>query len=276
MRGIMRRAMRWIFSGIPKNYVTANIVSSTSGNLLLDKRIIVTGGGRGLGFEMAKKFHAEGAKVLILGRSEETLKKASAEISCKYLQADISVIQDFDNIIEQSIEILGGVDCLVNNAGISFHENSVFEVTPDGWDKQFNTNLKGPYFLTQKVIKYFIENKKRGNILFISSETGDTCDIRPYGFTKAAINSMVQGLAYRYKLDGIRINALAPGITASDMTGIGRDGNYYAGDYGQGRFYLPEEVAEVAAFMLSDISDCISGQIITCNNAQTVNARWKK
>ena len=252
MLKIIHRFFRWIFSEIPNNQIIARIVCSSPGKLLLGKSIVVTGGGRGLGFEMAKRFKAEGAEVLILGRSAETLKKASSDISCKYLQADVSDIHDFDNIIDKSIEILGSVDCLVNNAGISLHENNVFDVTPESWDKQFDTNLKGPYFLTQKIIKYFLENKKKGNILFISSETGDTCDIRPYGFTKAAINSMVQGLAYRYKLNGIRINAIAPGITASDMTGVGKDGNYYAGDYGLGRFYLP------------------------CNNAQTVNARWKK
>ena len=86
---------------------------------------------------------------------------------------------------------------------------------------------------------------------------------------------MVQGLAYLYAKNNIRVNAIAPGVTASDMTGFKADGNLYT-DYNRiGRIYLPEEVAEVAAFLISDISNCVSGQIIACNNAQSVNARWK-
>lgn len=150
-----------------------------------------------------------------------------------------------------------------------------FDVNPGGFDIQIATNLTGPFFMTQAYIKSLMKNDKTGNVLFISSETGGTADCRPYGYTKAAINSMVQGLAHLFKNKGIRVNAIAPEITASDMTGVSSDGNLYAGEYGQGRFYLPEEVAEVACFLLSPVSDCISGQIITCNNAQTVNARWK-
>lgn len=240
------------------------------------KTIIVTGGGSGIGFEIAKKIRGEGGGVIITGRDEEKLIKASQTIKCHYRVLDVSKIEAFDDFLKNIIENFGKIDGIVNNAGISLHENNIFEVTLESWDKQFNTNLKGPYFLTQKLIRYFLDTQIRGNILFISSETGDTCDIRPYGFTKAAVNSMVQGLAYRYKLDNIRVNAIAPGITSSDMTGVGKDGNYYAGTYGEGRYYMPEEIAEVAAFLLSDMSNCISGQIITCNNAQTVNARWKK
>lgn len=129
--------------------------------------------------------------------------------------------------------------------------------------------------MTQTFIDYIIKEKIKGNVLFISSETGDTMDFRPYGFTKAAVNSMVQGFAYLFRKRDIRINAVAPGVTASDMTGLRKDGNLFAGEYATGRYYLPEEVAETACFLLSDLSGCISGQIITCNNAQTVNARWK-
>ena len=97
----------------------------------------------------------------------------------------------------------------------------------------------------------------------------------PYGFTKAAINSMVQGLAYLFISQGIRINAVAPGVTASDMTGLSSDGNLYLPYNATERVYLPEEVAETACFLLSDASGCISGQVIVCNNGKTINARWK-
>lgn len=171
--------------------------------------------------------------------------------------------------------MLGGINCLVNNAGISLHEKTFFDVTPETFDSQINTNFKGAFFLTQEFISLVKNKKGKANILFTSSETGDTMDFRPYGFTKAAINSMVQGLAYLFAKENIRINAVAPGITASDMTGYKTDGNLYLEINATERVYLPEEVAETACFLLSDVSGCISGQIIVCNNARTINARWK-
>lgn len=272
---ILKRALRYIIKGVPVVNVKAAISFFTPTDKLAGKKIIVTGGGRGLGAAMAKKFVAEGASVLITGRNEDTLKKTSEEIGCSYLVLDMMSPEKFDKFISEAESKLDGLDILVNNAGVSLHENSFFDVVPDGFDTQIDTNFKGGYFLTQSFIKRMIELGRAGNVLFISSETGETADFRPYGFTKAAINSMVQGLAYLYAKNNIRVNAIAPGVTASDMTGFKTDDNLYT-DYNLiGRIYLPEEVAEVAAFLISDISNCVSGQIIACNNAQSVNARWK-
>ena len=177
--------------------------------------------------------------------------------------------------MNQANQMLGGVNCIVNNAGISLHESTFFDVTSETFDKQVNTNLKGGFFLTQKFVEILKKEQRTGTVLFTSSETGDTMDFRPYGFTKAAVNSMVQGLAYLFSKDGIRVNAVAPGVTTSDMTGFKADGNLYEPGSSIERVYLPEEVAETACFLLSDAAGCVSGQIITCNNAKTVNARWK-
>ena len=102
-----------------------------------------------------------------------------------------------------------------------------------------------------------------------------TVDDRPYGLTKAAMNSLVQGLAYRFVSEGYRINAIAPGVTASDMTGVKVDENLYCYNKVTNRYYLPEEVAEIACFLLSDISNALNGQILVCNEGKTINARWK-
>ena len=271
----IKPAISYLIKGKAQVNITPTICYSSPNNILDGKRIIVTGGGKGLGFSMAKKFTQEGANVLIVGRDVNVLEESADLIGCQYLELDVTHTNNFHKFIEKSVEKLGGVDCLVNNAGISLHENTFFDVNEETFDAQISTNFKGPFFLTQSFLKYIIQNNQKGNVLFISSETGNTMDFRPYGFTKAAINSMVQGLAYLFRKQNIRINAVAPGITASDMTGIKHDGNLYAGNYATGRFYLPDEVAEVACFLLSDISGCLSGQIITCNNAQTVNARWK-
>lgn len=270
-----KRGAKYILRGVPVKNITANISYLQPNGRLAGKKIIVTGGGKGLGAAMAKKFVAEGASVLISGRNEQILRSTADKIGCKYLTLDIQNTAELDNFISEADRILEGVDCLVNNAGISLHEPTFFDVTPETFDAQIATNLRGGFFLTQSFTKLLLRKKRKGNVLFISSETGETVDIRPYGFTKAAINSMVQGLACLFVKDNIRVNAVAPGITASDMTGIKSDGNLFLSINATERVYLPEEVAETACFLLSDASGCVSGQIILCNNGRTINPRWK-
>lgn len=224
---------------------------------------------------MATKFVAEGAEVLITGRNESVLKATADRIGSKYMILDIQDTSALDGFMSAADKVLNGVDMLVNNAGISLHEPSFFDVTPESFDAQIATNLRGGFFLTQSFVRMLLKEKRKGNILFVSSETGDTVDFRPYGFTKAAVNSMVQGLACLFVEHGIRVNAVAPGVTASDMTGIKSDGNLYLAYNATERVYLPEEVAETACFLLSDASGCISGQVIVCNNGKTINSRWK-
>ena len=275
IKSVIHRALRYIVKGVPVKKTTAEITYLQPNGLLLGKKIIITGGGRGLGASMAEKFVKEGAEVLIVGRTEKTVQETAARLGCKYLTLDVSRVESFAGFIQQADELLGGANCLVNNAGISLHENTFFDVTPETFDAQIDTNFKGAYFLTQEFLRKAITNKRKANVLFISSETGDTMDFRPYGFTKAAVNSMTQGLAYLFAKDNVRINAVAPGVTASDMTGVKAEGDIYLAYNHTERAYLPEEVAETACFLLSDASGCVSGQIITCNNAKTVNARWK-
>lgn len=264
-----------LLHGDPKP-IFANINYLRPNERLTGKKIIITGGGRGIGLSMARKFVSEGAEVLIAGRTETTLKTAAEEIGCKYLTLDVQDIDSFKAFIENADDILGGANCLVNNAGISLHENGFLDVSPNQFDSQFDTNLKGAFFLTQCFIRHNRENSNGPyNVLFISSETSMTVDERPYGLTKTALNSLVQGLAYRFVSDGYRINAIAPGVTVSDMVGAKADGDLSCGYNITNRYYLPEEVAEIACFMLSDVSNCINGQIIVCNEGKTLNARWK-
>ena len=275
LKQYLKRGFRFILHGIPVKNITANIMYLQPNGQLSGKKIIITGGGKGLGAAMAEKFVAEGASVLISGRSEKTLKETAERIGCKYLTLDVQDTSVLNKFISEADSILEGADCLVNNAGISLHEPTFFDVTPETFDAQIATNLRGGFFLTQSFTKMLLKEKRKGNVLFVSSETGETVDIRPYGFTKAAVNSMVQGLASLFVKDGIRVNAVAPGITASDMTGFKADGNLFLARNATERVYLPEEVAETACFLLSDASGCISGQVIVCNNGKTINPRWK-
>jgi NAD(P)-dependent dehydrogenase (short-subunit alcohol dehydrogenase family) len=272
-QSIFKKIYRWI---VPPPVKVAKISYISPDSKLKGKRILVTGGTGGIGRAMAKRFVDEGARVLITGRNRDKLKEVASEIGCEALELDLRKVDSFGGFVSSVLEKLGGIDCLVNNAGISLHEKSLEKVTLDGFNQQFETNFRGPFFLTQKVLPHIVKNGSGGKILFISSETGDTVDFRPYGLTKIVINSFVQGLAHLYSPYGVAVNAISPGVTATDMTGFQPDENLYCSFNPVGRVYLPEEMAEVAVFMLSDASNIISGQIITCNHAKTVNARWKE
>lgn len=272
----VKHFLSFLLHGSPKPIV-ANINFLNPSDKLSGKKIVVTGGGRGLGFAMAKRFVEEDAEVLIAGRNEETLRKSAEALGCKFLKLDVNDVSSFSSFIGDASKMLGGLNCLVNNAGISLHEDSILEVSQEQFDAQFSTNLRGPYFMAKEFMRWCDDNRTEGfkKILFTSSETGMTVDERPYGLTKAAINSLIQGLAHKYVRDDFRVNGIAPGVTVSDMVGKANDGNLAGAGGATGRYYLPEEVAEVASFLLCDASNCLNGQILVCNEGKTINARWR-
>lgn len=277
MKYAILRFLDWIVKGTPVVKITANISQISPNRILVGKNIVVTGGGRGIGFYIAKKCIEEGANVLITGRNIDTLKNASVELdNCKYEQFDVQEIGMAEVLFRKAETLLGGkINCLINNAGISLHEPTVLDVTEDTYDKQFDTNLKGPYFLSQAFIRYIEKNHiPNTNILFITSERGMYCDTIPYGLTKAAINSLTAGLARRYITEGIRVNAIAPGVTASDMTGFDKNSNLYREQSCGKRIFLPEEIAEITAFVLSDASNCITGEIFPCNQGNHLRSDY--
>ena len=148
------------------------------------------------------------------------------------------------------------------------YSNSAKKVAPqfgEGFDKTIRTNLKSHYFISKSFLERKMkESNTEGVLLFITSKDGYVCNEIPYGLTKASMNSLIGGLSTAYYRHGIRVNAIAPGVTLTDMTAMYAkkvNGNMHATNYA-GRNFLPEEVAEVACFMVSDASKCISGQII--------------
>ena len=252
----------------PKNHVVVDVNSINYGSIMCGKNYVVTGGSKGIGFAIAKKLIEEGANVLITGRNHEQLRLAKEQLGLRssIIQFDNSEVSSVGNLLEESKKALGKIDGLVLNAGISFHEGNFLNVTVGGFDKQFDVNLKANYFLAQEFIKYKLEAHESGDILFISSETAPKCNDIPYGLTKSAINSLVGGLARRVYQKGIRINAIAPGVTLTNMTSENDD---TTGDLANnsvaGRFLLPSEIAEVACFMLCGASKCITGEVIYCD-----------
>ena len=273
----IKRGIRYIVKGIPQINITTQIVQKTPQEMFKNKKILITGGGSGLGFYIAKKCANEGAKVIIVGRNKEKLEEAINQLgpNTSYMIFDVQESEKSEEFMKEVFEKYGKIDCLINNAGISLHEKDFFSVTIDKFNKQIDTNLKGAYFLTQAYIN-LLQEKDQGNVIFISSERGAQCDYLPYGLTKVAINSLTEGLSRKYYKRGIRVNAVAPGITASNMTNIDKDSNLYCSYNASGRYFIPEEVAEVVAFLISDMSKCISGEVIYCDAGNHLNPWFKK
>lgn len=276
----IRKAAKLVLSSSPEQRVTVEVAQVVAGSLLAGRRVVVTGGGRGLGLAMARRFASEGARVVVSGRSEGTLRAACAEIgaAASYVVADVRDVERAGEFLDACEERLGGAaDSLVANAGVSLHEGHFSRVTVEGFDAQFGTNVRGAYFLS----KEFLERRLRaaepfGNLLVVTSETGEQAYDTPYGMTKAAMDSFVRAASRRAYKRGIRVNAIAPGVTLSDMTSEyadASDGNLWR-DCASGRVFLPEEVAEVALFLLSDASKCISGEVVHTNAGNHIKAFW--
>lgn len=273
-----KRAIKYILYESKPKQVYVNVNSTSKDNMLKDKIVLITGGSDGIGLSIATKFTEQGARVIITGRNEEKLKTAIEKYGiADYIKNDIQNIENQDNMLDEIIKKYGTIDILINNAGISNHENSFMDVTEKGFDDQFNTNFKGAYFLTQKFIKKLNLEKDNQNksIIFITSERGNQCDYLPYGLTKVAINSLIEGLSCLYVRNGVRVNGIAPGVTASSMTKFSSKDDLSADNYISGRKYIPDEVAETALFLASDFSKCISGEIIHCNLGNHLNPWFK-
>lgn len=272
----IHRLFQWLYKGVPVIKVVPSITYLDDRKKLEGKRFLIIGGSRGVGLQIAAKIQKDGGQIAIVGRNDATLRQASEALNnCPYIQFDITDINHYDILLKKAIDLFDSpIDNLVFNASLYLHEKNMMEVTISGFDQQFATNLKAPYFISQSFIRYLENNQVTpASILFISSEMGLYCNDVPYGLGKASINSLVAGLARRYIKEGIRINALAPGVLSNEASGVSENNLYRKYSCGQ-RFIMPEEIAEVAAFILSDAASCISGAIIPCNQGNHYRCDW--
>lgn len=277
---MLRKVAKFILSSNSDKKIFVSISQIQHGEILKNKKILITGGSSGIGFSIAKKCLSEGAIVTITGRNESKLIKAKEKLNgdIYYIVHDNKDINKNSELLEKAETNMGGLDVLINNAGISLHEGNILNVTKKGFENTFDTNLKSSYFLTQEFIKKVNKKNSNAHILFISSETGEQCYDIPYGLTKASINSLVGALSRRLYKEGIRVNAIAPGVTESEMTkeyADTKDGNMYR-NCASDRIFKPEEIAEVACFILSDASKCISGEVIHCNAGNHLKIFWEE
>jgi len=245
-------------------------------NILEGKRILITGGSSGIGLALAKKCAELGGLVLITGRDQSKINQVISDIGYKNLLGlrwDVSKIAEINGQLDICRSILGGdIDVLVNNAGV-IDTTSFFDVTEAEWDKIYATNSKGLFFLTQAVCKYWVKNKiKPRKVINISSQGGYVGATYPYRMSKWDIKGLTQGLGLKLCNSGIIVNGIAPGIVATSMQPESQrqKENIFCPHNPLKRFALPEEIAELGVFLISDASNFIVGQTILCDGGFTI------
>jgi len=230
------------------------------GHILEGKEAIVTGGSSGIGLAIAKKMVDCGAAVTIIGRSQEKCQKVAEEINCSYLVLDLT---DTNSLIQSVTEYIATrkIDILVNSAGIIDSERWLGK-TPEKFDLVMNTNLKAPYFMCQVIANHMIRHKIQGHILNVSSSSSMRPGWGPYQLSKRALNGMTLGFADKLAPDGITVNGLAPGVTVTPMASKFMDTDNLAYYNPLRRAETPEEIANLAIFLVSNLGTSIVGDTV--------------
>ena len=190
---------------------------------LTGKVALVTGGSHGIGQATALGFAQAGADVVLAGRKIEDLEKVAGEIKKRgrdalAVAAHVGRMEDIDNLVARAVEKFGKIDILVNNAGTNPTVDSALDVEERAWDSLMNLNLKGLFFLSQKVARVMKE-KGGGCIINVSSVEGVRPGVLPaYAISKAGVVMATKVMAQEWAQYGIRVNCIAPGITKTRFT----------------------------------------------------------
>jgi NAD(P)-dependent dehydrogenase (short-subunit alcohol dehydrogenase family) len=241
------------------------------------KVVLVTGGSSGLGEATALKFASEGAKVVIGARraeqSAEVVKRiAAAGGEAHFVQADMSRAADVENLVRETVKKFGRLDCAVNNAGISGPRfTPVADVTEEQWDQVMNVNLKGVWLCLKYEIRAMLA-AGGGAIVNVASIYGlkpaDSGHV-PYGASKHGVVGLTTGAAVDYGQMSIRINAVAPGFTHSEMVDVNRPGaaeryqRLVARHSGMNRLGRADEAANAIVWLCSDEASYVNGAVLT-------------
>ena len=246
------------------------------------KTALVTGGAQGIGFEGAKLFAAEGARVFIADINAEKGETAAAEIGATFLRCDVSKAVD----VENAVKAAGSVNVLYNNAGIFWtgHDGKITDISEADWDRVIAINLKSVYLFSKHAIPTMI---KAGGGAIIN--TGSSAaqigipDCDAYTATKGAIVQLTKSLAVEYGRYGVRTNCISP---AAIMTPMMRQSNPENSTFDEERFLklrtplrrygTPQEIAKIALFLASDESSYLNGAIIVADGGITVNGDLSK
>jgi len=249
---------------------------------LEDKIAIVTGGGRGLGKEMALALAEAGADLVVAARTQKEIDAVAGEIQglgrrAIAIPTDVTKPDDIQKMVERAVDEFGKIDILVNNAGMLI-QGSVFDYTLDDWDTLINTNFRSMFLCAQAVGKIMVKQKS-GKIINISSK--NAMQPRPkcviYDSTKGAIITLTKALAREWARYNIHVNAIAPGYFLTPLVKnlMDRDGVDPVAVGKQfvplGRLGLPEELGPLVVYLASRASDYMTGEIILIDGGEMVH-----
>lgn len=235
-----------------------------------EKTVLITGGSRGIGREVALKFASEGANIIVNYTSRndaalqvvEEAKALGVEAIC--IQCDVSSLEDVENMGKEILKTFDKVDVLVNNAGVT-RDGLLIRMKESDWDSVLDINLKG-VFNTSKVIGKHMMKKKAGAIVNITSVVGITGNAGQanYAASKAGVIGFTKSMAKEFAPRKIRINCVAPGFIKTDMTDkLSEDViEHYQKNIPLGDLGSPEDVAKAVLFLTSDDAKYITGQTL--------------
>ena len=239
--------------------------------LLKDKIALITGGSRGIGAAIVRKFAANGATIAFTYRSSSAAADAivneltASGVTVKAYQSDAGSYEQAEQLIKSVTEDFGRIDVLVNNAGIT-RDNLMLRMNESQWDEVIHTNLKSVFNLTKHVLRPMLKNRS-GSIINMSSVVGDfgNAGQANYAASKAGIFGFTKSIAKEVGSRSIRCNAIAPGFIATEMTDSldEQTKEKFLSGIPLKRYGNPEEVADACLFLASDLSTYVSGQTIS-------------
>ncbi len=246
-------------------------------NKLANKVAVITGGSAGIGLATAKEFIAQGAKVVITGRNQQTLDEAVKTLGNKAIgiQADAAKPTDTDKLVEQVKSVFGKVDVLFVNAGVALQE-PVGQITETTFDTIMDINFKGAVFTTEKFIPLLNDGASIIHMTSVSAflfATGTAI----YSSSKAALTAYSKSVSGELANRKIRVNIVAPAMTETDAIYRGQFAseeihNFIKSKMPFKRYGNPGEVARVVTFLASDEASYISGAEITIDGGASVNS----
>jgi 2-dehydro-3-deoxy-D-gluconate 5-dehydrogenase len=245
-----------------------------------NKTAIITGAGRGIGKSIALGLAEYGANIVICSRNQIELNQVAKEASgfdgkALVVQADISRMEGLDRIVSESKQLTGKIDILVNNAGAML-ETSALEAKESDWDIVMDTNVKAPFFLSQKIAKIMIAEGRGGSIINITSEVTDKVEVNlgAYCPSKAALQNVTKVLAREWGRHKIRVNCIAPCFvdTVLNQPLFQKKDQFYTPKLKGvpiGRHSVPEDLKGAAIFLASEASSYITGTTILIDGGYT-------